>query len=1636
MSSHTSGNVAGRARGRGGRGRPGRVQRRGTVLLMVVGVLALMSIVAVVYVTIGQADRRGAAALVREQRLDDQSKAIADYITTIIGDDVTAVQTVIDPTGATLTVREAWDGASFDNNTRTTPTTPQIRFDPVGQGTDPWLADPEPTWLRYVRADPARDTSGVRRYLNAMDWGQISNISPDGRFVNLGNLRNNFLAEPGRGKDADGRPRTTWGLTLNQRAPGAGAYRVGTPANQTPVRRDNGTTIAVTMTPVAQVYNDPSEWSTRLVNAFRPIKEVDTRGNAPGAGQLPIAAQTIGAPEFLSNQWADCDGDGMADSKWTDLVDTTNPLTPRPVLNADGQIRWVVAARIIDLSGLVNVNTAGDLCAPLPGNGTGNDLYPLGLTPGDVDLRSLLTMRTLFDMYGNDDVYSLYEQPLLNPAPPSDYSDGFDGTPYDATSARDAGFAGYTALRRALNTGQVARGAIDVTSGGDVIGRDDKYKFFERLSAPEGTRRVGVGYESMFQFGIADQAELLTYWGTNDPSVTSALETTVDNRWDNGSVGSPQSRLGPLRSNRPLSVERGGVGNFYPLPQTGPARIVNNGAPDDDALLKAATDVRHLLTTVSGSRPIISTPVSGPGVPITSNEVAADVYDLLERGDVPRIFMAYAQALLPWSSVATTGTNGQDPWAVEGTDRTTSKSDQIRTLSYGHRGPELPLWMSAFMAVNLKDAYDTDNTPTSYTLLADVSFTDGTQTLWPTARFSSSAGRFPTQIEDTPSGATSSPFWPWMDGHRLNLSDPALTGDPARLMHTDVKHPAIDSPMLNRRPFAPAINVFGLEAQPFLTQVALISCFTDAPFGVGNADNEGVLWTDTFLPNGLRDPIEVTRTSIKGEVTDGNSDFVFQVIAFQVHNPFEYTVDLNPGTGSSYSLQFGGSRFEFQSTVTLGPKATKIFYCITPGRATAKGRMQACWTGPAAGPDILDTWLMYQFGFTDTTELTQCALRRYAVATVSGSPEVGDTAVLNLLDSTIDNNRVALLWRQETGFGSTRHILVDRMRDPELTGIPSLVRSFNLPDIDSQPPMVGGGTDPDDIEGTDASDGGADNTGFSLMTFGSFRRPDDPGAASGGIPLGAIPAFCVERRGFAPGLGSRPLNVGPTDDASLRDRFANLGLTATMNRTDFIGSFGVPTPGKMTLSDLITPQTTTDSLLPSIKQNPQTRGGRRIDANLASVPFQNHYVEAFLPNNRFRLPSSEVRTLRPTDLLLPWALGSWELPGVSGLDYWASERRNGTPTTPLEWATVSEMLSMALDYEPTATAQRDLFGFDTENWRAGEQAYDRGCLRIDRFVPFLDSNNDQTYSFKSGSGTPTPEDLAPPGIPLATAVVDRLRTREVGSLTRSVPGLINVNTAPLGVLRALPALSPPNVALNVAPAVWFWPGVQGSQSDIGTTLLAYRDNSGLWPRDVDADGVFGSAITFRTDAGSPSGNINGFGRRLKTGVQGLRQPYTPWSRYENGLRSIGEAMIVRDLSIAGTPGVGAYPYSIDRIARDGLNMGGTPANPVYIADSTSYNSGGTKRPNQIIDDYQEQFALSGALMNSISVRSDVFACWFIMRGYTAGDVEGLESPAPLPPNQEPMVPSVERRFLMIIDRSNVTQRGQQPRVLMFKELPM
>ncbi|MEM7623771.1 MAG: hypothetical protein AAF235_11285 [Planctomycetota bacterium] len=81
------------------------------------------------------------------------------------------------------------------------------------------------------------------------------------------------------------------------------------------------------------------------------------------------------------------------------------------------------------------------------------------------------------------------------------------------------------------------------------------------------------------------------------------------------------------------------------------------------------------------------------------------------------------------------------------------------------------------------------------------------------------------------------------------------------------------------------------------------------------------------------------------------------------------------------------------------------------------------------------------------------------------------------------------------------------------------------------------------------------------------------------------------------------------------------------------------------------------------------------------------------------------------------------------------------------------------------------------------------------------------------------------------------------------------------------------------------------------------------------------------------------------------------------------------------------------------------------------------------NDHKERLAIVNSLAASTDVRSDYFAAWFLVRGYRESDVSDLGE-------DDPMYPTYERRFMMVIDRSNVVEPGDRPEVVLFREVPL
>lgn len=990
-----------------------REQRRGSFLVMVVGTLALLAVVMLVYVSVGNQDTATKAALARRERLDDVPQQFADYLSVrVIGADV--LSTYYDNAGIPSTradaqanepvlLREAFDygytdwrrrSDTLDRATAFTPIGSFVRLpetvppmpptrenpDPIFFGnaparwvpSDPWLASNEPTWLGFKAGGGNDFTAGLLEPASyepariKKDWLHISNVAPDGKFVNLYNLApvvgprrvGNINAKPGLGTSDDGfgaLPRLSEGLIL-----------LGDGGDNAAEADTRGTTTVWGTAVTGARRNFPAYYDSWQRGLFRPAD--DSLGN-PGAG------------DYLPYQFADADGDGMLDSRWMELSDsrlydaTNDASRIVNLLESDGKFRYFFAVRIIDASGMVNVNTAADLAAaPDAAN-------PVGLTPADIDLRRLLTLHDVYDgirakptqfagLLGRTQAgYDAIKNPsaaadptgvradnygaISNAPPNAGMPPAMDGG-YDAIRAYTVGSSAYMSLRLSLAAGTFVplASAVDpaveyrginlplafatdafnrygYSGAGTIENRDSRDPIARRLwdftpgqdsygavfarasdyltagiqteatnphSPPNFTAGAGESlYPSLparrrqyytsqasailstqsaliaangnnlsqFQpagtFGIDDLGELLTYRASNDIDVLSNLERVLGGRdWliASGVAAADAAinprKFDPLRSNRGPDLELVRDTASGTRDQTAGA----DGRADMAARLQLDADVRQRLTTISGARSL-TTRRDVNFDRIETGEIKTNAAGLLQNivsfpnqpvalSSVNTLFGGYCDALLPFSGIAGT-------WDSAG-----GQFDNFKTLSYGYAGSEPAIYAAAHMAANMADLADDDSTPGAWTLLLN------------NASFNAVS--------------TSTLFHPWTesstgagDGRRLDL-DAAVgirgTGQ------TRLATAATGGSLV-----APAVNIYGVEPQPFVTAVATFTVYTDRP--------------ETATPAGSRDGWDPSDSGdtpepvdIRPDVSEFNYDFMYRVLAFRLHNPFAVDITL------------------------------------------------------------------------------------------------------------------------------------------------------------------------------------------------------------------------------------------------------------------------------------------------------------------------------------------------------------------------------------------------------------------------------------------------------------------------------------------------------------------------------------------------------------------------------------------------------------------------------------------------------------------------------------------------------------------------------------------------------------------------
>jgi hypothetical protein len=659
--------------------------RRGSVMLLALGVLAILSVSAVAYVTIVRLDRAATLGTARRSSFQSQPDAVVRHMQSLLTADLFGNKIVTPDLPPEETDNssdsppsfwpvmfedgETWDSPSIDVSTFTIAANPDPRTlvssspndasilafpGGVAAQDDAWLASIEPDWQPSIA-----NTSWYRNITNlrsAYSWSPAEPRSStddrwvrgDGRFIDLGDW-----FDPPSGTYAD--PAINL-LDYNNTDPDFGP------------REGNYFTAT-----------DPNDYEVfdLQINNLNPT---------------PLGAVTPSD----ERRWVDTDGDLRPDARWQLLEQLGNV----------GGLNWVVAARIVDASALVNINTAVEF---------GFTERAEGRTPADVDLYRLLR-----------------ESQITSAFPVAPAIDQLD-TAYANHIERGVALPEIIveAIERgSLNVADAVSSAWNPAAGLTRRQRDSFFFEFGRSPLkPRATR--GAGYP------VRDLTDLMAFAGTNNPSMVSRAEQFFDGPESGGYLPLPTdltTTVGPLRAKEQSTEAR---------------RLAPAGGP--------VSDGRPTLEQIHDSTRRLLTPVSGTGsqspVPVLNPYGFRGVYALdrvpidreLTTDDVTRAFHSFTWALAPLAtnmpmSRAFVGADGRRALPTDVNNETgVNITDDVAAMRNGGLVPNDPdfhygggdtglaikmferfgtdpgatfaLVTSVAMAVNLADAIDTDQSP-------------------------------------------------------------------------------------------------------------------------------------------------------------------------------------------------------------------------------------------------------------------------------------------------------------------------------------------------------------------------------------------------------------------------------------------------------------------------------------------------------------------------------------------------------------------------------------------------------------------------------------------------------------------------------------------------------------------------------------------------------------------------------------------------------------------------------------------------------------------------------------------------------------------------------------------------------------
>lgn len=360
---------------------------------------------------------------------------------------------------------------------------------------------------------------------------------------------------------------------------------------------------------------------------------------------------------------------------------------------------------------------------------------------------------------------------------------------------------------------------------------------------------------------------------------------------------------------------------------------------------------------------------------------------------------------------------------------------------------------------------------------------------------------------------------------------------------------------------------------------------------------------------------------------------------------------------------------------------------------------------------------------------------------------------------------------------------------------------------------------------------------------------------------------------------------------------------------------------------------------------------------------------------------------------------------------------NSIPGNQLDW--------MNILHPGTVTAPNDSYERSPDTRVARDES---GLLVANPFVGKLDYTRDIPHD---ENGVTLPYSA----IPLAARVLEAFEAIDLPSGSSMALGRVNINTASERVLRTLPFVFPRH-DLNLGDGVI----LQGHDpaNRVYRAIAAYRDRESVYPGAGNTLGFMNWANRAETSKlYANSAERSG----LRDDFAAQRNGLGP----HGGVSSLSEIPLVTQWGYIGG-GINWTPAhapnnrieKIDDLPNQSLARFGHDGPPGSPADLTLDALRPLENPDRLstypfdpANDVGEWLALPRALVNTVSVRSDVYVCYLTVIGVSANDIKAAQQKAgqlgvePL----EVLTPTMEQSYMVVFDRSNVRSASDRPRVL-------